>query len=192
MVEILNLLAMDYPELAQIMKQAATGNVILDLQVESSEGIKARKAILKDFQIHPVKGTYLHVDFYEVSSDREITVNIPIHLINTPIGATNGGILQHIRRELTISCLPDKLMASIDIDISDLDIGDSIHISDINLPEGLKSAEEGRLTVAVMAAPTVVEEEAPEEELEEQIGEEETLSEAEGTEGSQVKEKGGE
>ena len=108
-------------------------------------------------------------------------------MINTPVGVTNGGILQHIRRELTITCLPDKLINVFDLDVSGLDIGDSIHIRDIELPEGITTAEEGRLTVAVMAAPTVEEEAA-------EIGIEEEAAEPEGESAEEAsdKEKGGE
>jgi large subunit ribosomal protein L25 len=158
------MLAIDYPALGRLLKQASGENIILDLQVKSDSGTESKKAMLKDLQIDPVKDTYVHADFYEISMDKEITVDVPIQLINTPIGATNGGVLQHIMRELTITCLPDKLIDAFEVDISGLDIGDSIHIRDIELPEGITSVEEGSLTVAIMAAPTVEVEKEEEEE----------------------------
>jgi large subunit ribosomal protein L25 len=185
------MLALDYPALERLIKQASGENIILDLQVKSDSGTESKKAMLKDLQIDPVKDTYVHADFYEISMDKEITVEIPIQLINTPIGATNGGVLQHIRRELTITCLPDKLIDAFEIDVSGLDIGDSIHIRDIELPEGITSAEEGRLTVALVAAPTVeVEKEEEEEGME--IKEETAESKAESAEEPSDKKKGGE
>jgi large subunit ribosomal protein L25 len=185
------MLALDYPELERLLRQASGENIILDLQVKSDSGTESKKAMLKDLQIDPVKDTYVHADFYEISMDKEITVEIPIQLINTPIGATNGGVLQHIRRELTITCLPDKLIDAFEIDVSGLDIGDSIHIRDIELPEGITSAEEGRLTVALVAAPTVeVEKEEEEEGME--IKEETAESKAESAEEPSDKKKGGE
>jgi large subunit ribosomal protein L25 len=138
--------------------------------------------MLKELQIDPVEDIYLHADFYEISMDREVTVNIAVRLINTPSGVTKGGVLQHVRREITISCLPDNLVEHIDIDVSELAIGDSIHIEDVDLPEGITTAQEGHLTVAVVAAPTVIVEEVEEvEELEEIEGEEEKEVEGEVT-----------
>lgn len=167
------MLAVDYPELERILSRGTGDNVILDLQMQSDHGTEIRKVIVKDLLINPVNDTCLHADFYEISMDREITVDIPIRLKNTPIGVINGGILQHIKRQLTISCLPGKVMDALELDVSGLDIGDTLHIEDIELPEGVKSEEEGRQTVAVVAAPTVVAEEAEEEVIEEEAVEEE-------------------
>lgn len=178
------MLVLDYPELEHIIKQGTGENMILDLEIQSDSATDTKKVTIKDLLIDPVKDTFLHADFYEISMDREITLPVSIHLINTPTGVTNGGILQHIRRELTISCLPDKLVDFLEIDVSNLDIGDSVHIRDIELPDGVKSTEEAHLTVAVLAAPTVKEEEEEAEAIEEGIeeaeaGESEVESEGE-------------
>jgi large subunit ribosomal protein L25 len=185
------MLALDYPELERLLRQASGENIILDLQVKSDGGTESKKAMLKDLQVDPVKDTYIHADFYEISMDKEITVEVAIQLLNTPIGVANGGVLQHIRRELTVTCLPDKLIDSFDVDISGLDIGDSIHIRDIDLPEGITLEEEGHLTVAIVAAPSVeMEKEEEEEGLE--IEEETAEPKAESAEEPSDKEKGGE
>jgi len=168
------MLAVDYPELKRLLEHGSGENILLDLQVESDQGTETRKVILKELLMDPIKDTCIHADFYEISMDKEITVPVPIRLLNTPNGVSEGGILQHIRRELTISCLPDKLMDSLEVDVSALEIGDVLHVRDIELPEGTRSVDEGRLTIAIVAAPTVqVEEEV--EELEE--GEEEKAEE---------------
>ena len=182
------MLAVDYPELERILKQGSSDNVILDLQVQSDQGSETYKAIIKDLLIDPVKDIYLHADFYEISMDKEITVDVPIRLINSPVGVTEGGILQHIRRKLNISCLPDKMIDALELDVSGLAIGDSLHVEDIDLPEGIVSLEEGHLTVATVAAPTVVEEEE-EEVIEEELAEGEVAEseqEAESTEESKA------
>jgi large subunit ribosomal protein L25 len=158
------MLAVDYSELESILRQGTGENVILDLQIQSNQGIQSRTAMIKDIQIDPIKDTYLHTDFYEISMDQEITVGIPIHLINTPMGASKGGVLQHVQREVMITCLPDKLMDFLEIDVSGLDIGDSLRISDIELPEGVTLVAEHDTTIAVVAAPTVTPEMAEEEE----------------------------
>jgi large subunit ribosomal protein L25 len=104
--------------------------------------------------------------------DKELTIDVPIRLINTPVGVSNGGILQHVRREIAISCLPDKLVDFIEMDVSKLDIGESLHIRDIELPEGITSLQEEKLTVAVVNAPSVSAEEEEIEEIEEEEGKE--------------------
>ena len=165
------MLTLDYPELERVIRQGGGENVIVDLKIQSEQGIDTRTAMLKDLQIHPIKDIYVHADFYEISMDKEITVGIPIHLIHTPTGVPKGGVLQHIQRELMISCLPDKLIDAIEIDVCGLDIGDSLRISDIQLPEGMMSVAEHDATIAVVAAPTVVPEGAEEEEVEEELEE---------------------
>ena len=167
-------LVANYPDLERIIKQTTGESIIFELQIENDKGSDTRIVMLKELQMDPVEDTYIHADFYEISMDRELTVNISVRLINTPAGVTKGGVLQHVRRELTISCLPDKLVDHIDVDVSGLEIGDSIHIEDINFPEGIKTTLESHLTVAVVAAPTVITEEVEEgEEIEEIEGEEE-------------------
>ncbi len=178
-------LALDYPELEGIIKRSGGENIILDLKVKSEDGTQTWNVILKDLQVDPIKDTYLHADFYEISMDKEITVNIPIHLVNTPAGVEEDGILQHVRRELTVSCLPDKLIEALEVDVSQLEIGDSVHIRDIALPEGITSLDEENLTIAVVAAPTVMPEEAVEEEVEEEVLEGE-VAEGEAAEGEKV------
>lgn len=178
------MLAVDYPELARVLKEDRGENVILDLQVKSDQGTETRKAMIKDLLIDPIKNTYLHADFCEISMDKEIRVNIPVRLIGTPVGLAEGGVLQHIRRELTISCLPDKLIDSLDLDVSALNIGDSLHIRDIEFPEGITSSDEGHITIAVFAAPTVAVEEEVEEEEEVEVEEEAAAAEEENAEPS--------
>lgn len=156
------MLTVGFSEMERLLRQATGENVILDLEVRADQGVETRRAMLKDLQTHPVRDTFLHADFYEISMDKEITVEIPIRLINTPVGVTNGGMLQHVRREVTISCLPDRLIDSFDVDVSQLGIGDSLHLKDIALPEGIRMEDEEHLTIAVVAAPTAM----PEEEVE--------------------------
>ncbi len=160
-------------DLRKILKSAASENIIMGLELKSDKGTETKVVMLKELQADPLKDSYIHADFYEISMDKELTLNVPVILVNTPVGVTNGGILQHVRRELTISCLPDKVIESIEVDVSGLDIGESIHIENIIFPEGITSSQEGRLTVAVVNAPTVSEAgEGEDEEAEEEAAEE--------------------
>lgn len=173
------MLSVNYSDLRQIMKKTAGENIILGLDIESEKGTNSKIVILKELQSNPIKDTYLHADFYEISMDREITIDIPIRLLNTPNGVKNGGILQHIRREITISCLPDKLIEYLDLDVAGLDIGDSIHVDDIDFPEGIKTDLDGKTAVATVIAPALkAEVEEVEEEVEEAKEEKETDSAA--------------
>ena len=155
-------ITVDNSHLQKILKKTAGDNIILGLQIESEKGIDSRLVMLKELQTDPIKDRYLHVDFMEVSLDKEITLDVPVLLVNTPVGVSNGGVLQHVRREITISCLPNKLVEFIEVDVAGLDIGETLHIKDIELPEGIKSVQEETLTVATVMAPTVkeIEEEA--------------------------------
>ena len=174
-------LTVEYVDLQRILKQTTSENILLGLQIESDSGSATRTVMLKELQVDPIKDTVLHADFHEISMDQELTVNISIRLVGTPVGVTNGGMLQHIRRELSIACLPGNIVEYIEFDVSELDIGDSIHVRDLSLPEDIRSLDEDHLTVAVVAAPTVEEEEEIEEEEIEEEAAEETGAEAEET-----------
>ncbi|MCJ7687467.1 MAG: 50S ribosomal protein L25 [Desulfobacteraceae bacterium] len=186
------MLTVDYPELTGITKQGKGENIILDLQIKSDHGEETRKAMLKDLMVDPVNGAYLHADFYEISMDKKITVDIRVTLVNTPIGVKEGGgFLQHIRRNITVSCLPDSLIDSLDIDVSEMNVGDTVHIRDIEFPEGITCSEDGHLTVVVVSAPgggTEEGEEGPEVGIEEETA----ASEEKTAEESKEEKKGGE
>lgn len=177
-------LAVDYPELARVIKESGSENAIFNLIFDAGRGTETRKAMIKELMVDPVKDTYLHADFYEISMDTEITVNVAIRLMNTPVGVTNGGVLEHIRRELMVSCLTDKLVEAIEIDVSGLDIGEAVHVEDIDLPEGIHTEEDSHLTVAVVSAPAAEVEEVEEEALEAEMAEGEVPS-AEAAEGGE-------
>ena len=169
------MLSIDYLELVKSLKGRPPENVIFDLRIDSNGRSQSKKVMIRELQRDPVSRDYLHVDFCEISMAREIEASIPIQLVNTAIGVTKGGMIEHIRRELSVVCLPKDLVDAIEIDVSGLDIGDTLHVGDIALPPGLSSAEAGDLTVATVVAPTITaEEEAEAEEAVEETGSEET------------------
>lgn len=170
------MLSIDYLQLKRILKGKSAENIIFDLRIDSNGGSKSKKVMIKELQMDPVTRDYLHIDFYEISMGKEIEADIPIQLINTPIGVIKGGLLEHIRRELTVSCLPRNLVDKIDIDVSGLDIGESLHIKNIALPQGLKPIEDEDFAIATVVAPTITakEEEVEETESEETGGNEES------------------
>lgn len=172
------MLQVDRPALERLLREAGGENIILSLEIAGAGGTPDRRsAMIKDLQIDPLKGVVLHTDFYEISMDKEISVNIPIELVGTPAGVESGGVLQHVRRELAISCLPDALVEKLELDVSGLGVGDAVHLRDIQLPRGITALDDEHLTVAVVVAPTAPVGEVAEEELEEAGGAEAATAE---------------
>jgi len=178
------MLSLDYKQLQKILRGKSAESVIFDLRVDSNGKNNSKRVMIKEIQKDPVTRDYLHVDFYEISMEKELEVDIPVYLVNTPIGVSGGGILEHIRRELRISCMPKNLIDKIEIDVSGLDVGQSLHIEDISFPPGLKSIEDANLTIATVVAPTIEEEKVEEEEIEEEEIEEAESEEIKGEEKS--------
>ena len=172
------MLSLDYKQLKKTLRGKSAESIIFDLRVDSNGKNNSKRVMIKEIQKDPVTRDYLHVDFYEISMEKELEVDIPVYLVNTPIGVSEGGILEHIRRELKILCMPKNLIDKIEVDVSGLDVGQSLHIEDISFPPGLKSIEDGNLTIATVVAPTIEEEKVEEEE---EI-EEEEIEEAESEE----------
>ena len=145
------MLTLEEVHLLRLEKAGKGENAILDLKIETDQGEIVKKVMVKELVIDPVKNNFIHADFYEISNDRELTLPIHVRLRGIPKGVTDGGgILQQIRRELVICCFPDKLIESLDVDISDLDVGEKVRIRDLPLPEGVRAVDEGNLTVAVI------------------------------------------
>jgi large subunit ribosomal protein L25 len=112
--------------------------------------------MLKDIQIDPLQRVTLHTDFYEVTMDEMVTVEVPVHLIGKPEGTKVGGILEQVRRVIEVQCLPGDIPKSIDVDVSALKIGDSIHVQDITV-EKAKIISDTNFTIATVVPPVVEE-----------------------------------
>lgn len=159
-----------------IQKSEAGVNTLFDLDMEGAEA-GARVVLVKDLQREPGAGFLLHADLYEVDLTQTVEVEIPIHLIGTPTGVTlEGGIMDHAHRELRIECLPQAIPDELTLDVSALAIGDSLHVSDIALPEGVELRDDLDISVVIVAAPRKEEEEVPAEAAE---GEEGAVAEGE-------------
>ncbi len=158
----------------QIIKilQIPTGkNTILTLKSSEPE-LEGRKVLIRDYQIDPIIDELIHIDLMEVKEDRPVRVQVPIQLLGKPIGVEKGGTLEEHIRQLEIVCLPSQIPEVVKIDVSELDLGDSIHIRDLKL-EGIKVLTEGHLAIATMLAPARLEAEAEEgEEVMEEEAEE--------------------
>ncbi len=102
---------------------------------------QSEKVIIKDMQRHPAKIQIMHADFQRIDANHALHVNVPLHFLNEDVcvGVKGGGLVSHLITELEISCLADDLPEFIEVDMSNLDTGDSIHLSDIKLPKGVSS-----------------------------------------------------
>jgi large subunit ribosomal protein L25 len=181
------MLSIDYIHLRKIIEGGSAENIIFDLMIDSDEESQSKKVMIKEIQRDPVTRDYLHIDLHEIAMGKELEVDIPVHLINTPIGVSEGGILEHIRRKLRVSCMPEDMVDKIDIDVSGLDIGQSLHIKDVSFPPGLRSTEDESLPIAIVVAPTITPEEEEVVEGEEVEGEEVEGEEVEGEEKEEIK-----
>jgi large subunit ribosomal protein L25 len=147
-------LSVDASELKKLVHTISIENTIVDLDLGSGEPYKV---LIRELQRHPFRDEFVHIDFFHVAMDEKIQVEIPIVLIGTSTGVKNkGGVMDQQLRELEVFCLPGNIPEKIELDVTDLDIGDSIHVSDIQLKDVEILADLDRSVVAVLA-PTVIE-----------------------------------
>ena len=149
-------LVIDSKELAIALQTEAGENVLIDLDIRKGDQSDRKVVMMKDIQIDPLQRVTLHTDFYEVTMDEMVIVEIPVHLVGKPEGTKMGGILDQIRRVIQIQCFPGDIPKSIDIDVSPLKIGDSIHVQDIQV-EKAKIISDTNFTIATVVPPVVEE-----------------------------------
>jgi len=172
------LLSVNISDIDRILKKGQIGQALLNLVIPNNGETSTKTVMVKELQLHPVSRNFLHIDFYEVAMDRKIMVNVPVTTTGKAKGVEVGGILQIIRRALEVQCLPLDVPESIEIDITDLDIGDSIHVGDISLQSEIEFLGDENITVVTIVTPKIEEEEEPVEEEEEE-GEAEIAEEGE-------------
>lgn len=115
-------------------------------------------ALVKEMQYHPISGDVMHADFYEVDLTATIEVSVPLHFVGKAAGVVRGGILQPIVREIQVECLPLDIPEFFNVDVSALDIGDSVHIEELRMPEGVTAVYDSNFALVTVATPTVEEE----------------------------------
>lgn len=124
-----------------------------------SPALADKVALVKELQYHPVTGEVIHADFYEVDLSEKIRVKVPLHFVGKAVGVVRGGILQPVVREIDVECLPMDIPEFFDVEVSALDIGDSLHVTELTMPEGVTAASESDLTLVTVVPPSI--EEAP-------------------------------
>lgn len=164
-------LSVDAHELETLFSRISVENTVIQVLIDGDgDGIPA---LVREVQSHPVRPEILHVDFYQIHAGQSVDVEIPLRLTGSAPGVREGGILEQVIHELPISCLPDRIPQFLELDVSSLDIGDSLHVSDILLPEGVETDMDPERTVCTVGAPSVMaveEEEAAEELVEAEAG----------------------
>jgi large subunit ribosomal protein L25 len=123
--------------------------ILFNLQLDDIAPSKIQ-AILKDYQTHPVTDKIIHIDFLAIHEKETITIDVPLEFIGKPVGISKGGILEILLHELTIECLPSEIPDKITVNISNLDMGDVLHVKDIKVPKGIKVVDNPEETVATI------------------------------------------
>ncbi|MBI5187123.1 MAG: 50S ribosomal protein L25 [Nitrospinae bacterium] len=124
-------------ELETLMKKSRNQLLTLDL-IEDGKTVAGKMVLIKEIQRHPLKDNLIHVDFFEVAMDKKQKIKVRLNFIGVPKGVKLGGVCNYVRRDLEVECLPGDIPEVIDLDISGLDAGQSIHLRDLELKEGVK------------------------------------------------------
>lgn len=148
-------LEVDRKAIETVLAHAASEHVLVELDIDGA----SKLSIIQEVQHHPVRGDILHIDFHAVSATETVTSEVPVESVGEPVGVkTHGGLLQQQVRALEIECLPQNLPDFIKVDVSALEIGQSIHVKDLVLPQGVTTSVDPEITVFLVSEPTVASE----------------------------------
>ena len=172
-------LTMDAREFSRLVHGRGGEHAIVQLDIENAPDLSS-PAIVKAVQHHPVRESILHADFMRIRLDQRITTVVSVTLVGDSVGVREGGVLDHQMREVEIECLALDVPDAIEVDVSGLGIGDSLHVFDLAAPENVTIVTEGDRAVAAVMAPRVVE-----ETVAEPVEGEEGAAEAEGATGAE-------
>jgi large subunit ribosomal protein L25 len=141
----------DAPALGRMLTGIAATSTLLDVTIDDRQPVKA---LIREIQRHPLRAdNILHLDLYEVKADEQISVEVAVHLQGVPEGVrVHGGVLDQVLYSLTLRCLPADIPAAVDVDVSGLQIGQSLHVSDLTVPNA-EIENDGDQTICVLAAP---------------------------------------
>ncbi len=146
-------IALDHNALYHALKKEAFHSSILDMEVDG----KVEKVLLRDFQVHAYKQLVLHADFQRVDPNQKIHMKVPLHFVHADISPAiklGGGIISHVMTELDISCLPKDLPEFIEVDLSKMELGHSLHVADLKLPAGVSAVHaKDNPTIATASKP---------------------------------------
>ena len=144
----------------QVLHHSASESIIIDVEVE---GEGDTSVLIKEVQHHPVTSDLLHVDMFRVTAGQVLSVDIQLELVGEAAGVKSGGTLDQVMHSIPVECLPRNLVEKIELDVSEMEIGDVLHVSDLQLGDKFKALVEEDAIVAAVAAPRAEEEEEGEE-----------------------------
>ena len=170
-------LSINMDELKKVVGDKDKEHALHALKVEGRDDLGEKLIMIKEIQVDPLGQEYLHVDLYEVKMDEKIIVPVTVHLTGKAEGVKLGGIIQYITREIEVRCFPNQIPEHVELDISALGQGDSLHVRDLKLPEGVEILSQPDLPIVSVVAPTVEKEVAVEKEVKEEPAEAEAAGE---------------
>jgi large subunit ribosomal protein L25 len=168
-------------ELENIIAKHSISSSLINLNMSNGEEEESYMVMCREIQRDPLRGDLLHADFLQVVLTEEIETEVRIVLVGEAPGVQEGGILQHMLRSVTVSCLPTNMPDRLEADISGLNMGDQVTVGDLEAPEGVQIVSEPNSVIALVVAPMAEEE----EELEEAIADEEVTDADEGEQGEE-------
>ncbi len=163
-------LSVNLGDIKKLLTTIGEETKVIELSLKRDEQEEKHQVLIKEIQVHPYKRKLLHVDFYAISTDVPIEVEVPIALVGEPVGVKKGGIVEQILHTLSIKCVPREIPERIEVDIADMDIGDVIHVKDIRDKFSFKILTEDESTIVSIVAPEDYEAQ-PSESEEEKEGE---------------------
>ena len=151
-------LSVDAHEAELLFHSISVDNTIVFLQIEGDK--EPYETLVREIQTHPWRPSMLHVDFLRIQAGVEVDLDVPVHLEGIPVGVRlGGGVLEQILHDLPIRCIPSKIPESVVLDVTHLDLNESLHVSDVVLGEGIEIRIEGEQTICAVAVPRVADEE---------------------------------
>ncbi|HMN83653.1 MAG TPA: 50S ribosomal protein L25/general stress protein Ctc [Burkholderiaceae bacterium] len=150
----------DHNPLFHSLRVEAFHSSILDMEI----GGKVQKVLLRDIQWHPYKQQVLHIDFQRVAADQKIQIKVPLHFTNqeiSPAVKLSSAIISHVQTEIEVSCLPGDLPSFIEIDLANLEVGKTVHVSDVVFPNGVSPVSGANPVLVTATQPVAAEEEKP-------------------------------
>jgi large subunit ribosomal protein L25 len=143
--------AVDAHEVELLFSKIHVENTIISLNIGGEKG--AVKTLVREVQKHPARGNVLHVDFYQIHAGEMVNIQVPLAFVGASVGVKNGGMLQHTMDELDIRVSADNIPERIEVDVTELEVGDSIHVSDLKIPAGVEVLDPPERSVCSVIPP---------------------------------------
>jgi large subunit ribosomal protein L25 len=162
--------AVSTKELEKLVSSGSHESTLIELALDDG---KTRSVLIREVQIHPYRPQVLHVDFLAVRKGEKVKLDVPVRLTGIAPGVKEGGIMEHLRHEVEVRCLPAKIPEYLELDVSGMGMGDAVTVEDLVVPEGVEVLSDATATIAAVVPPAVLKVAEPEEEELVEVAEEE-------------------